>query len=612
MTRQRLLLIVLLAWALVMIVPDLLRVVQPLGSFGFYADNDGVIYDVIGPFDAESDSPAWNAGIRDGDKLALGKLRCLPYNPTTCGNALMVLGGHQFVLKGREATFDLKASAGHPARQATLIAARVPANPFERFIVLIDQIAGILVVVAAAWLVWTRPGRMSWGFFLYVMWFNPGQYYAFYALLEPWPLVVLGQNIAGAIAEAVGYTGLLQFVLRAPNDEPDRKWRWLEHLLPAIAIVLAALMLLTYGNLTGYRTESGTRFAILAGFGVAVCAVGILLERTRRKPPEDFQRMRWVVWGCLIGLPAFLLAELASSTTIFETRWENFTPSEDVIGLLYLVNGILCLFVFEAVRRERVVSVAIPLRRVTILGLTLSIPALLLHHEVEYMQEHLAIPNWAWIVIGAGALYLISRLHEGATHLTDRYFNRDLDKAERSIAAALLKAKEPLEVDRILADRPYRALKLSSAASFRRNGAGFQRDSDGHGWGEKTTRMLSADTPMLAPLAKGAPFPVEEEYDAEPALPSGFARPVLAVPAANPIRCFALALYGPHASGADLDANERAMLKRIAQSAAAVYAEIESDDLRRQVSTLERKLSKPSKPSSATSGSAKRPKRSPS
>src|SRR4029079_15542693 len=87
---------------------------------------------------------------------------------------------------------------------------------------------------------------------------------------------------------------------------------------------------------------------------------------------------------------------------------------------LYLVNGILCLFVFEAVRRERVVSVSIPLRRVTILGLTLSIPALLLHHEVEYMQQHLAIPNWAWIVIGAGALYLISRLHEGATHVTAR------------------------------------------------------------------------------------------------------------------------------------------------------------------------------------------------
>src|SRR5262245_38805222 len=112
--------------------------------------------------------------------------------------------------------------------------------------------------------------------------FNPGQYYAFYALLERWPLIVLGQNIAGAIAEAVGYTGLLQFVLRAPDDEPDRKWRWLERILSVIAFILAVLMVSTYGNLTGYRTEFGTRFSILAGFVVAVCAVAILVERTQR------------------------------------------------------------------------------------------------------------------------------------------------------------------------------------------------------------------------------------------------------------------------------------------------------------------------------------------
>ena len=604
MTRQRILLIVLLAWALVMIVPDVLRVVQPLGSFGFYADNDGMIYDVTGPFDAKSDSPAWKAGIRDGDKLALSKLRCFPYNRTTCRNALMVLGGVQLVLPGREATFELKATGDHPARQVTLKAAPVPANPFERFIVLIDQIAGILVVVAAAWLVWTRPGAMSWGFFLYVIWFNPGQFYTFYALLQQQPLLLLAQNLASAIAEAVGYVGLILFVLRAPDGEPDRKWRWLERMLPVIGALLALLMLFTYGNLTGYRTETGTRFSILVGFVVAVCAVAILLERTRRKPPEDYQRMRWVVWGCLIGLPAFLLAELASTTTIFETRWENFTPSEDVIGLLYLVNGILCLFVFEAVRRERVVSVSIPLRRVTILGLTLSIPALLLHHEVEYMQQHLAIPNWAWIVIGAGALYLISRLHEGATHLTDRYFNRDLDKAERTIAAAILKAKDPLEVDRLLSEQPYRRLKLSSAAAFRRNGAEFRRDTEGHGWGEKTARNLSPDAPMLAPVANGVPFAISDEDDSEPGLPGGFSRPVLGVPASNPLRCFAVSLYGPHASGADLDTNERAMLKRIAHNAAAVYAELENSDLRQTISTLERKLSE------NASAPAKRAKRS--
>jgi hypothetical protein len=43
----------------------------------FYADNDGLIYDATGPFDAESDSPAWKAGIRDGDRLALSIIASL-------------------------------------------------------------------------------------------------------------------------------------------------------------------------------------------------------------------------------------------------------------------------------------------------------------------------------------------------------------------------------------------------------------------------------------------------------------------------------------------------------------------------------------------------------
>jgi hypothetical protein len=41
---QRILLVVLFAWSLLMIVSDIWRVVQPLGSFGFYANNDGLIY----------------------------------------------------------------------------------------------------------------------------------------------------------------------------------------------------------------------------------------------------------------------------------------------------------------------------------------------------------------------------------------------------------------------------------------------------------------------------------------------------------------------------------------------------------------------------------------
>ena len=63
-----------------------------------------------------------------------------------------------------------------------------------------------------------------------------------------------------------------------------------------------------------------------------------------------------------------------------------------------------------------------------------------------------------------------------------------------------------------------------------------------------------------------------------------------AVPAANPLHCFAVTLYGPHASGTDLDADERAMLGRIAGQAAAVYAELESSALRERIVRLERDL----------------------
>jgi hypothetical protein len=62
------------------------------------------------------------------------------------------------------------------------------------------------------------------------------------------------------------------------------------------------------------------------------------------------------------------------------------------------------------------------------------------------------------------------------------------------------------------------------------------------------------------------------------------------VPAVNPVRCFAVSLYGPHLSGTDLDAYERAMLSRLAADAAAMYAELENSDLRGEVARLERKL----------------------
>ena len=599
MTPSRLLLIALTLWGLVMIVPDLISVAQPLGSLGFFANNDGLIYDVTGPFDDEASSPAWRAGIRVGDRLDLKRMRCTLSEIARCGSSLAVLGGLEYVLPLRAVTIDLAAVEGRPARHVTLIAEQRPSNFLIRAVTVLCQIAGILVVLVAAWLVWTRPSAMSWGFFLYVNWFNPGQVYAFYAILEQRPLLLLAQDVAAALAQAAGYAGLLLFVLRVPNNKTEPKWRPVERALPLVGLLLALALLASYGSAFGYPTETVTRTTILAGFIVDLAALSILLVRRRTQTPEDYQRVRWVIWGCLIGLPAFLIADFASMTTIFETRWGNFTPTEDIIGLLYLVNGVLCLFVFEAIRRPRVVSVSIPLRRVTILGLTLSLPVLLLHQEVERIQEGLQVPGWAWLAIGAVAIFLITRLHEGAVHLADRFFNRALDATELELGAAMLKAKKPAEIDRLLAQEPFQRLSLTSAASFRRDGQRFVRGESAKGWDGASAATLDADAALLRPMSAGAPFSVPDVEGDGPDLPQGLARPVLGVPAVSPVRCFAVSLYGPHVSGTDLDANERAMLSRLAASAAAMYAELENSELRGTITRLERKLSKGKSPSSA-------------
>jgi hypothetical protein len=588
--RHRLPLVLIFAWALAMIVPDFARVGRPLGSFGFYANNDGLIYDVAGPFVDQATSPAWKAGLRVGDRVDLGRMRCIPYVAATCGSVLAILGGIQYVVPGRVATIDVRAAPYREARQVNLVAIERPTNWLVRIVLILDALAGIAVVSAAAWLVWTRPGPMSWGFFLYVVWFNPGQSWVFYAILQQWPIALLAQNIAASLAQGAGYAGLLLFVMRAPGDTITSRWRRLERLLPLIAVGLALALLASFGSALGFATETVTRAGLLAGFAVDIGAIAILLVRRRLQTPQDYQRMRWVIWGCLIGLPAFIVAELFQATTLFNALWGGKPPPYDLLGLLYLANGVFCLFVYWAVGHARVVNVSIPLRRVTLLGLTLSVPALFLHHEAEHLQELLDLPDWAWLGMAVVILFLISRLHEFAVHIADRFFNRALDRTEARLNEAILKAREASEIDALLAVEPARAMKLASAATFRRSEAAFDRSAEGKGWSDRCTRSIAAQDSLLAPLAGGKPFALDS-VARDDRLPAGLNRPILAVPAANRVRCFAVVLYGPHDSGADLDHNEREMLARLGGRAADSYAELEAAALRSKIVALEKQLS---------------------
>jgi hypothetical protein len=596
----RVILVLLTLYALAMIAPDVLRIARPLGSFGMSANGDGLVYDVQGPFDSEQDSPAWRAGLRRGDRLDLAAMRCMPVGTNVCASLLALWAGVNYVMPGREARLITAATAERPAREIALTAKQGPSNRLLEVVVILETVAGILVVLGAAWLVWTRPGAMTWGFFVYVIQFNPGQAFQFYAWLQLWPRALLAQDVVALVMQAAAYVGLLLFALRAPIDRTEGRWRAIERALPALAILCLAPTMAGLGTLFGIRAETWMRSSLLIGFAVSASALAILLGRRRDLSPRDYQRIRWVIWGCLIGLPAYLLAEVSQETSLLDGLLGGGAWSDEAAGFLYLINGILCLFVVEAVRRPTVINVWIPLRRATALGLLFSVPVLFLHKQIETIDEWVHMPDWAWVLVASGLVYLLARAHESVTELADRLFDRQFIRAERRIAAVretIERADGLAEIERLLAEEPAASLKLASAALFREVDGVFRRRASA-GWDVDGAEAIRADDPRLAARFQWKPYALDPVHvqASHARFPDDLARPVLAVPVGNARRCYAILLYGGHENGTDLDSAERHLLGSLAHDAGIAYAQIESEMLRKRVNALEGQLARAVEP----------------
>ena len=131
---SRLLLILLTLWALAVIVPGLQRVIDSIGSFGLSADNDGLIADVVAPFQSPAYSPAAAAGIVPGDRLDLKAMRCIPIDTPQCASLVSVLGGlggTHFALQGRKITLAILPSSSDSPKSVVLESAPAPLSPTE-------------------------------------------------------------------------------------------------------------------------------------------------------------------------------------------------------------------------------------------------------------------------------------------------------------------------------------------------------------------------------------------------------------------------------------------------------------------------------------------------
>ena len=589
-------------WGLAVILPSIIQDVRPLAAFGLVSDNDGVLIDVVQPFEQAGQSPAARAALVPGDRIDLSRANCIPPGGEGCASIIPLLGGFgglQYVWPGKEITLPILHGASPRSRTVHLQVALAPLRWPAQAVLLADTIVAVFFILTALRLVWTRPSPTTWGFFVYAVWFNPGQTYAYFAILQHWPTAVLIEQFAEAIIRGAGYAGLMTFALSFPTGQIGNAWRPLGRATPFIGLALALMMLCGSANLFGYGTEVIVQATLLSGFAVDAAVLTVLFLRRRRLHPQDDQRMRWVITGFAIGLPAFIIAAICQSSALLQ-NWLGLWPSQVLVGLLYLLNGVLAYFVGMAVRRRRVVSVAIPLRHGTILaGLTLafSIPVFWLHEKMgEYGHTH-ELPTWFWpLVIGPITVILLQRVHEIGVDLVDRTFNRRFHTARARLhraARAMLGAGSFTEIDRILTAEPFGALRLSSAAVFRCIDGAYRRTERAIGWAKEAPRILLPDRDplILSCTQTGDPVRLPRGIWDAACFPEEDQAPCLAVPVSGGAReANAIVLFGPHRTGSDIDRDEREMLRKLASHAGTAYDRVETETLRQEVTALRARL----------------------
>ncbi len=567
----------LASWVIGMSLANLIFLWQPPGTFGMRADYDGRIKGVTAGL------PAARAGLLQGDVIDL--------QLTSKDARNLVLPAKSNVPVGTTITLWIMRRAGPAAVALTSSPLEYP-RPYQLAIIA-RRLATLVFLIVGAVLVLLRPGPATWGFYLFCVGLNPQ---TFFVSLSRYPSAA--SNIATTVLDdmfiSAGVVGLLLFGLRFANDD-DSGWRgWAERSVPYLFVVCAALtMYPDYANLAlGLKAETVQTCSLLLRGAILALAVAALLGTYARSPGEIRQRIVWVVVGLLAGVVGIFTADvLVYSNAPFEVP---------IVGqsLLLLLSVALPLAVAYAVIRHRMFDVRFVINRALTYGI-LTAMIVLIFSVIDYLigQVLLAsrLATAVEIVVAVLLSYYLAVLDKRLENFTERVFFRQRHEAElrlRRVGNALPNASSIDTVDGLLQSEPADALALASAAVFRKGdeGAGYIRRS-ATGWGAGTATLLDADDRLVLVLASEmAPVRTFDLHWQRPDLPSDAATPVLAVPVIIHNALVAVALYGAHVSGEDLDPNEVRSLEGLAEGARTGYEHVAAEQLRQENEALAREV----------------------
>ena len=596
------------AWSLFSVMPDWIRT-WPFGAtvsrLPLEVDDSGIVQSVDASALRPAPQPSPRAHARTlppgtpllapGDKLMLGKRNCLRDGPSSlvCSDLLALYGGSggiQFL------------TLGHPpitvyvvGKPPVLVATQPSQEPwFTKIVLAFDQLGAMAFIALSTLLVWRRPTPATIGFFLYSAWFNPGQSYVAYALVQPHPLLAFAQEAIQALVVALGLVGFLVFAARFPaSDQPLSRSELIT--LPLLAGVLLLVQLGTFLTPFGARyAEVFANALTVVEAGISLAVIVIMMVRVRRMVkadrPLEWQRTRFIYWILGFALPPYVIAELIAQAML-PANWvpQDAGLQDALVYALFIPSALVPFAVYYAVRCYRVVDVRFTFARGSTLALT-SLLWLVVFAFVEVQVER-GMSDAAGGVILLIILALVTISFEHIRHalnwVCDVLFFRTLHRAEAAFkdAASEVECADDLTMlEHLIVDRPLSALQLASAALFRSDGTTLRRVRDS-GWNAPSAEGLSCDDPLLAPIIhSGHPKRIELPV-ARVDFPGGAATPALIVPMKSHSETFAVAFFGGHTHGDALVHEEQELLCGFLASAATAYREA---SLQARIAELER------------------------